>query len=105
MLASIKKIIIPVVVVVILFFGYTIFLKEEDGLGLVSSSLTSDKSAEDILGAEISGALNNVNSIDLDSGIFESSTYRSLVDRSQEIPKEPVGRINPFAPLGVNEAL
>lgn len=103
MIATVKKIIIPIIVIALLFLGYTMFLKKDDGLGLVTSSLSSDKSAEEILGNDISRALSKVNSIKLETDIFESRAYRSLVDRSQEIPPEPLGRTNPFAPLGATE--
>lgn len=96
----IKKLIIPVIVIVLLFIGYTMFLKEEGGLGLVTSTLSSDKNVEDILGAEITKSLNQISSINLDGAvIFDNPIYKSLVDRTQDLPKEDVGRNNPFAPL------
>ena len=44
--------------------------------------------------------LNQINSLKIDTSIFNSLVYRSLVDYSITIPEQNVGRPNPFAPIG-----
>lgn len=44
-------------------------------------------------------------SVKLDSSIFSNPAYISLKDFSTEIVPEPIGRPDPFAPLGVGGSL
>ena len=43
--------------------------------------------------------LNEVNSLKIDTSIFNSIVYQSLVDYSIEVPPQNVGRTNPFLPF------
>lgn len=43
-------------------------------------------------------------SIKLDNTIFNDTAFRSLQDFSQALVPEPIGRTNPFAPLGARLA-
>lgn len=40
-----------------------------------------------------------INSIKLDTNFFQSSVFLSLVDFSQTITAQPVGRLDPFSPV------
>ncbi|MCH7529730.1 hypothetical protein IIB50_01280 [Patescibacteria group bacterium] len=40
-------------------------------------------------------------SVELTGNIFDSLSFKSLTDFGQELIPEPVGRPNPFAPIGV----
>ena len=71
---------------------------------LISTSGNNTKTAADIVGAEIIQALNQIESLKLERGIFDDPVYRSLTDRSQPIPPEPVGKTNPFDPIGANRS-
>ncbi|MDA8611345.1 hypothetical protein N9L18_00575 [Candidatus Pacebacteria bacterium] len=96
-----KKWIIIVLVIIAAFVLYTIFFTGEDeGEGLVSSNATTGQTPASIVGAEIVAALNRIESLRLDRTIFDDPVYKSLKDRSQEIPPEPVGKANPFDPIG-----
>ncbi len=44
--------------------------------------------------------LNQINQLRIDSALFKSTVFNSLVDYSITIPEQPVGRANPFAPVG-----
>lgn len=57
--------------------------------------------AGSIVGQEIISLLGELESIKLDVTIFEKESFRSLIDFGQTINSEPVGRGNPFAPIGV----
>ena len=96
-----KKIIIGIVVTLVLFFLYTIFFAEEpQGETLLVSS--SESIQNQIVGNEIVAALNQIQRLKLSRDIFEDPVFKSLVDRSIPIPAEPVGKSNPFSPIGSN---
>ncbi len=104
MTPKLKKIILTVVVLIALFIIYAVFIKPDP----VNEPLVSGRPAagtvgqEDAqtLGNQISQALLRIEQIKLDKSIFNNDIYRSLQDRSQPITDEPIGRPNPFAPLG-----
>jgi hypothetical protein len=104
MAGNLKKIIIIIVVLVLGYFAYTLFVKESDNSeSLISGTqpLTSRRNLADaqILGDQITRALNQIESLTLDRSIFENSIFKTLNDRSEPISEEPVGRKNPFAPI------
>ena len=49
---------------------------------------------------ELLGTLAELRAIRLDGQIFSNPAFTSLRDFGQEIISEPIGRDNPFAPLG-----
>jgi hypothetical protein len=104
MTPKLKKIIIGILVIAVLFTVWAIFFKsdpEVDSLISGSSGSVSGRSLGDaqVLGAQITQALIQIESLELDETVFDNAIFRSLVDRSQLIEKEPIGRRNPFAPL------
>ena len=105
MTPKLKKIIIVIVGLGILFVLYAVFLKPDpkaetlvSGREGVAGSLAS-KDAQ-IIGSQISQALLNIEQITLKRALFENPLFTSLKDRSEPIVDEPIGRSNPFAPLG-----
>jgi hypothetical protein len=96
-----KKIIMIIVVLVLVFIMYTVFFaKEPEGESLLVS--TNQGAQTQIVGNEIVAALNQIQTLKLSREIFEDPIYKSLVDRSIPIPQEPVGKSNPFSPIGSN---
>jgi hypothetical protein len=57
----------------------------------------------DPLGARILRALASLESLKLDTSIFKDKAYTSLNDFSKDIKDEPIGRDNPFLPIGIAE--
>lgn len=103
MTPKLKKIILTVITIGILFVVYALFIKKDPNKENFVSDGTSDiQSSEEaqILGNQIAQALLRIEKIKLDKSIFSSEIYKSLQDRSQPIMEEPIGRPNPFAPLG-----
>ncbi len=43
--------------------------------------------------------VNKIESIKLDTSIIKGAVFNSLEDFSEEIKPEPIGRLNPFAPI------
>jgi len=103
MTPKLKKIILMVVFVVVLFLIYVIFFKKPDApetLIAGSDSLGGRTVAETkVLGNQITQALVQIESLKLDRNVIDGKLFKSLVDRSEPIISEPVGRRNPFAPL------
>ena len=52
------------------------------------------------VGEDVLELLATLRGIELDGSIFEDPAFRSLEDFSRELVPEPVGRENPFAPVG-----
>ncbi|MBI5126171.1 MAG: hypothetical protein HZA80_00160 [Candidatus Taylorbacteria bacterium] len=51
-------------------------------------------------GDDIAALLVQLNNLKIDNSLFESLEYKVLVDYTIEVPAIPIGRVNPFAPLG-----
>lgn len=103
MTPKLKKIILILVVIGILFLVYVMFFKKQDTAEVLisgSNFLNTKNVAETkLLGDQITQALIQIESLKLDRNVIDSSLFKSLIDRSEPILAEPVGRRNPFAPL------
>lgn len=109
MTPKLKKIIIAIVVLGILFILYSAFLKPDptpDTLVAGRSKVAGQPVSQDakVISSQISQALLKIEQIKLDRSIFDNQIFATLEDRSEEIVDEPVGRRNPFAPLGDTSA-
>ncbi len=98
--SSTKSIIIFIAVIVVagLLFFYFLGNKTPDS----NSSIDTEggSSETQIAGARVLTLLNQVSSLKIDKSLFDSASYRSLVDYTVNIPEQNVGRPNPFAPIG-----
>ncbi len=99
MTSKLKNIIIILVVGTLLFLGYSIFFKKDPTVDPLVEGVATANEAQ-ILGNQISQALLRIEQIKLDRSIFDDILYKTLVDRSEPISEEPIGRTNPFAPIG-----
>ena len=84
---------ISVLVVGALIYFYTLGNPSDSSLALSSGS--SDTSAQTI-GANVLTLLGQISSLKIDTSIFSSTAYKSLVDYSITVPEQNVGRVNPF---------
>ncbi len=102
MTPKLKKIILIILIIGILFVVYSVFIKKDPEADSLLNSSAKQKTYGDtkLIGNQISQALFRLESIKLDKTIFTNKVYLSLTDRSQTISDEPVGRLNPFAPIG-----
>ena len=100
MTPKLKKIIIIILIAILMFVGYAVFVKPDPQQStLIDGRGTSQGNAR-VLGTQISQSLLRIEQIKLDRDIFTNPLYTSLVDRSRPIGQEPIGRQNPFAPIG-----
>ena len=87
---NIKPIIVTILVVVVAIFLYKTLIK----------SSKEDVQTERRVGADIVDLSNSLKIVTLDPEIFSSPLYKRLVDFSIEIPRQDIGRRNPFDQIG-----
>jgi hypothetical protein len=61
---------------------------------------TEDLTAQGAIDSDVVAILLQLRAVSLSGTIFSDPVFRSLQDFGSEIVPEPVGRQNPFAPLG-----
>lgn len=96
--ATQKLLVILVVLALIGYVAYTTFVSEIPSEEL-TSGLTEDVIGERV-GQDILILSDQLQAINIDSSVFSSPLFTSLVDISQPITPEPQGRPNPFAQIG-----
>lgn len=93
-----KKAKMPIIICLILiisFFVYNnVFKKPEPESGIDRTSAEARKNPS----RDFSSLLSLIKSVDFDDKFFSDTTFRSLVDFSEDVQKEDKGRDNPFAP-------
>ena len=97
LLTRYKKVILGGVVLLLLFLGYRMFFSGSSAP--VSTSPLSVQSTGAAGSQELLAILLRLQSLHLDTTVFTSPVFQSLKDFGREIPPEPVGRPNPFAPI------
>ena len=83
-----------VVIVAVLYGGYALFFAEstEPVVEVTEINASPDQ--------DLIALLFELKSIRLDSALFEDQLFKALKDFGRDLVSEPVGRPNPFAPLG-----
>lgn len=99
LLQKFKAVIIAVLVIAIAFFVYSYFFAKPTEPVLSVQAVSNTPSVDQ----DLIALLLQLKSIKLDDAIFSDSAFKSLQDFSQELVQEPVGRNNPFAPLGAKQ--
>lgn len=105
-----KTFIIVAVILVVLAGGYYFYQSGSkttadatSGVGDSNSLDTTSAAGTDengiVVGADVYSLLGQIQSLKIDPTFFAKTVYQSLVDYTVEIPPEPVGRPNPFAPI------
>lgn len=83
-----------VMVVILLFGAYQFFFAES-----VAPALTTTPTAAAGPDQDLVALLFELKGIRLDSALFSDPLFQSLKDFGKDLVSEPVGRVNPFAPL------
>lgn len=92
----IKNISIAIVLAALAWFGYSVFLAEDDP----AITKTGELSPEVLLETQdLISQLKILESISIDSSITTDPRFNSLTDFRQAVEPEESGRRNPFAPL------
>lgn len=89
------------VVLVLIIILWMMFSGGGSGTATDNVPLTEVASdpVELIIGREMLAALDKMKATKLDTSFLDNEVYNSLQDFSVEIPKQPIGRRDPFAPL------
>jgi len=102
MLKSIKNkrnILFSIAIMFICFFAYQYWVGAEDSTSqLISITNTTDGD----VGSETLKLLSELRTLVLDEDIFADKVFQNLEDFSMELQSQPVGRNNPFAPVGTD---
>ncbi len=99
MSSTLQNLVITLGLVIVAGLGYYLYVQNSNGtLSLSSGELSTQASAES---AEFLQKLNKLKEVNLDGSIFSDPKFQSLVDNSQPVIEENVGRPNPF--LEVNQ--
>jgi hypothetical protein len=91
-----KTTILVGILVIVAFIVYSYFFTGAPPQALTVTAATSTAEVDQ----DLIALLTTLKSIKLDAAIFSDPTFQSLQDFSQALVPEPVGRQNPFAPLG-----
>ena len=81
------------------FIAYQSYFGGGEGASVLESKTGSEISAS-VVGREIVVFLDELQNINLDGSILDDPVFQSLIDFEQEVRAEPVGRNNPFDPIG-----
>ena len=94
-----KNVIAITVVVGLAFVAYSLLFQNGEEDALVASK---PEEGGAVVERELVSLLLTLRSIELDGSLFEDPAFFALEDFGQDIAPEPVGRRNPFAPLGTD---
>ncbi len=93
-----KNIMLLIALVVVAIAGYFIFAGGDEAppsLVEVQTGASGDIGQEIVIELNRLKALQNIN-----TDIFRNPAFASLIDRTQVVVPQPIGRSNPFAPIG-----
>lgn len=91
--------ILIIVLLIVVVVGYYMFR----GSGEESLTTTSTSAGPPTVGQELVIELNRLKALkNINNEIFSDPVFGSLVDFSRPISPQPLGRSNPFAPIGSN---
>ncbi len=96
-----KKILLLVVIGLVGFFIYSYLFKSSNK---VEPPLVSSDNASSQIGRDFIVLLAELKAIKLDETFFADPIFLSLHDSTVTIAPQPVGRRNPFAPIGAPDS-
>ncbi|MEK7185649.1 MAG: hypothetical protein AAB726_03435 [Patescibacteria group bacterium] len=96
-----KNIALIVGLVVVAVAGYFTFTRSPAPDAAVSTTSGESSVAAAAVGQELVIELNRLKALrNINTEILSEPAFESLVDYTQPIPTQPLGRLNPFAPIG-----
>jgi hypothetical protein len=88
-----KNVVYAIVLFAIAIIAYNFLLKSSQEASLNGISAQN-------IGNDVVELNRSLQAVTLDQSLFSSPEYKTLTDWSPNIPSQPQGRSNPFAPLG-----
>lgn len=83
--------------IILAFVAYSFFAPKGNSGALTVQNVDP---AQGVVEQELLSLLLELRSIKLDVSLFADQRFQGLEDFSQDIVSEPIGRTNPFTPLG-----
>lgn len=97
-LLNLKNSIFVLVLALVLWIGYALFFAADDAsLSALDVKVITEASRDT---QEFLSTLQQLRNIEFKQQIFNDPRFQSFVDHRRPIIAEPVGRTNPFAPIG-----
>lgn len=93
-----KNILLGIVIVVLLFAGYSFWFGNKKEVDVLTSTVTEGNTQSPV-GNKLLLLLIELKSIRLNDNLFQDPTFQNLKDFGQPLIPEPSGRRNPFAPV------
>lgn len=93
-----KNLLIALAGAIVLWVGYTFFFANNDALLTAENAAVASQASRDT--QEFLRHLQQLRNLELGAEFFSDPRFQSLVDYRQPVTEEPVGRANPFAPVG-----
>lgn len=87
-----KGMLLAIALFIAVIFFYNSFFKGE--------TMPAEEASASAVGTDLVNLFNTLQAVSLTTDLFSSPAYRGLTDFSAEIPDQPVGRTNPFDPIG-----
>lgn len=93
-----KSILVTIAFALLLILAYLYFsgAPVDDASSLDAAALPTSESS--IAAAKVLALLNQISSLRIDTAIFSTAVYKSLVDHTVPVLEQNIGRENPFAP-------
>lgn len=99
------KILVIILVVLAILFVYMLYSSnktsgpEQNVITVTGEGQVAGQNSSDSESREILEMLARLKAAKMDTDFLNEKAFKNLVDHSVELIEEPVGRINPFAPL------
>jgi len=93
-----KNLLIALGLAVALWLGYQFFMSQEEAALVSEGDFVATEASRNT--QEFLLRLQQLRDLEFDQSLFSDGRFRSLVDYRKDIVEEPVGRANPFAPVG-----
>jgi hypothetical protein len=81
-------------VLIVAAAGYYFYTSSGSNNSGASFTVTDASSS---VGADVLNLLNQIQSLQINTTLFQSPVYQSLTDFTVQVPTEPIGKSNPFA--------
>jgi hypothetical protein len=88
----------------LLIAGYILWNIVTGDPEVATLSAVDSQSASSVDDTKTLETLINMRNLRLDGRVFESAAFNALVNTERQIIREPVGRSNPFSPVGTEGA-
>ncbi len=91
-----KVALVGIAIILFSFFAYKFFFPPVEPLTSTESS-----SSAGLVGQDLISELNRLKKLsNMDTSLFENPIFLGLKDISVSIQQKPIGRVNPFLPVG-----